>query len=247
MKIHFLALDIIAKNRMTIFAGMKILLVEDEPKVAAFIRKGLEEQNHEIEHAYDGFFGQKLALEKDFDLVILDVILPKISGVEVCREIRLHKKDVPILMLTALGTTDDKVLGFESGADDYLVKPFQFRELLARINALYRRRERKKEETVFHVADLEVNLDTKTVKRGDMVVKLTAREFALLELFLRNKGRVLSRIDIAETLWDQEFESGSNVIDVYVNYLRNKIDKNFSPKLIHTMIGMGYVLKEEKS
>ena len=224
---------------------MKILLVEDEPKVAAFIRKGLEEQSHEVETAYDGLFGRKLALEKDYDLIILDVILPNMSGVDVCREIRLHKGNVPILMLTALGSTDDKVTGFESGADDYLVKPFHFRELLARVNALYRRRNKEKEETILKVADLEVNLDSKMVKRGDVQVKLTAREFALLELFLRNKGRVLSRVDISESLWDQEFEAGSNVIDVYVNYLRNKIDKNFSPRLIHTMIGMGYVLKEE--
>ncbi len=225
---------------------MKILLVEDEPKVAAFIRKGLEEQGHEVDHAYDGKFGLKLALEKDFDLLILDVILPQINGIDVCREIRKHNQEVPILMLTALGTTDDKVTGLDAGADDYLVKPFQFKELIARIKALSRRRQRVHEEKIYRVADLIVDVNAKTVIRDNISIKLTAREFALLELFLRNKGRVLSRIDIAEALWDQQFDTGSNVIDVYVNYLRNKIDKNFSPKLIHTMIGMGYVLKEEE-
>ena len=224
---------------------MKILLVEDEPKVAAFIRKGLEEQGHQVEHAYDGKFGLKLASENDFDLIILDVILPHINGIDVCREIRKDNQAVPILMLTALGTTDDKVTGLDAGADDYLVKPFQFKELVARINALSRRRQRVQNEPVYRIADLAVDVNAKTVIRDNTPIKLTAREFALLELFLRNKGRVLSRTDIAEALWDQQFDSGSNVIDVYVNYLRNKIDKNFSPKLIHTMIGMGYVLKEE--
>jgi len=227
------------------FVGMKILLVEDEPKVVAFIRKGLEEQGHEVDNAYDGKFGIKLALEKDFDLLILDVILPHVNGIDVCREVRKANPSVPILMLTALGTTDDKVTGLEAGADDYLVKPFQFKELVARINALSRRRQRGHEETIYRVADLVVDMNAKTVVRDSNPIKLTAREFALLELFLRNKGRVLSRVDISESLWDQEFDAGSNVIDVYVNYLRNKIDKNFSPKLIHTMIGMGYVLKEE--
>ncbi|MCX6292298.1 MAG: response regulator transcription factor [Bacteroidetes bacterium] len=223
---------------------MKILLVEDEPKVAAFIRKGLEELNHEVVHAYDGVFGKKLAFEQEFDVIILDVILPQLNGMEVCREIRKHNRQVPILMLTALGTTDDKVTGLDSGADDYLVKPFQFRELIARLNALYRRKDSTLNETVLRIADLEANLDTKMVKRGEVMIRLTAREFSLLELFLKNKGKVLSRVDIAETLWDQQFDSGSNVIDVYVNYLRNKIDKEFPDKLIHTVIGMGYVLKQ---
>jgi DNA-binding response OmpR family regulator len=223
---------------------MKILLVEDEQKVAAFIHKGLEEQGHQVQHAYDGKSGLDLALENDFDLIILDVILPNINGIDVCRIVRKNNEEVPILMLTALGTTDDKVNGLEAGADDYLVKPFQFKEFVARINALSRRRQQK-QEAVYRIADLVVNINSKTVLRNDILIKLTAREFELLELLLRNKGRVLSRIDIAESLWDQQFDSGSNVIDVYVNYLRNKIDKNFSPKLIHTMIGMGYVLREE--
>jgi two-component system copper resistance phosphate regulon response regulator CusR len=224
---------------------MKILLVEDEPKVASFIRKGLEEQGHVMEHAYDGRFGLKLALGDDFDLIILDVILPLINGIEVCREIRKEDREVAILMLTALGTTDDKVTGLDAGADDYLVKPFQFKELIARINALSRRRHREQEEIVYHFADLTVDVNARTVVRGDIHIKLTAREFALLELFLRNKGRVLSRADIAEALWSEQFDSGSNIIDVYVNYLRNKIDKPFSKKLLHTIIGMGYVMKEE--
>ena len=223
---------------------MKILLVEDEPKVAGFIRKGLEEQMHEIDQAYDGEMGKKLATQKDFDLIILDVILPKLDGVEVCRAIRKVNQQVPILMLTALGTTDDKVRGLESGADDYLVKPFQFKELLARVNALGRRRERIKAEPVYKVADLVMDNSSKEVHRGNELIRLTAREFLLLELFIKNKGRVLSRSEISEVLWDQSFESGSNVIDVYVNYLRNKIDKPFVKKLIHTVVGMGYILKD---
>jgi two-component system copper resistance phosphate regulon response regulator CusR len=224
---------------------MRILLVEDEPKVASFIRKGLEEQMHEIIQAYDGEMGKRLAAEKDYDLIILDIILPKADGLEVCRHIRSHNATVPILMLTALGTTDDKVTGLESGADDYLVKPFQFKELVARVNALGRRKERGSQETIYRLADLEMNLSSKEVKREEAKIKLTAREFRLLELFMKNKGKVLSRPEIAELLWEDSFDSGSNVIDVYVNYLRNKIDKPFDKKLLHTVIGMGYVLKEE--
>ncbi len=224
---------------------MKILLVEDEPKVAAFIKKGLEEQQHEITEAYDGLMGKRFAFESDFDLIVLDINLPLLNGIELCRLIRKENNSIPILMLTALGTTDDKVIGFNAGADDYLVKPFQFRELIARVNALGRRKNLKQEETIISVADLSVNLQTMEVKRSNVLIKLTAKEFRLLEFFLRNKGRVLSRIDISEAIWDEQFESGSNVIDVYVNYLRNKIDKNFSPKLIHTIVGLGYAFKVE--
>jgi DNA-binding response OmpR family regulator len=223
---------------------MRILLVEDEPKVAAFIKKGLEEQSYEVDQAYDGFFGKKLALENDYDLIILDVILPQKNGLEVCKEIRQVKPGVAILMLTALGSTDDKILGLDSGADDYLVKPFVFQELVARIRALTRRSYDAPANEILKLADLELNLTRKTVSRSATPINLTAREFALLHYLMRNRGRVVSRVDIIEQVWETSFDTGSNVIDVYINFLRKKIDKDFSPKLIHTLVGMGYVLKE---
>lgn len=223
---------------------MKILVVEDEPKVSSFIKKGLEEQAYEVDVAYDGYFGQKLAIENEYDLIILDVILPKQSGVEVCRQIRQQKSATPILMLTALGSTEDKILGLDSGADDYLVKPFVFQELLARIRALTRRVYEVPTNEILKIADLELNLTKKMVSRSGVPINLTAREFALLYYLLRNKERVVSRVDIIEQVWETSFDTGSNVIDVYINFLRKKIDKDFSPKLIHTLVGMGYVLKE---
>jgi len=223
---------------------MKILVVEDEPKVSSFIKKGLEEQSYDVDVAYDGYFGKKLAIENEYDLVILDVILPKQSGVEVCREIRQQKPAIPILMLTALGSTDDKILGLDSGADDYLVKPFVFQELLARIRALTRRAYEAPNNEILKIADLELNLTRKSVTRSGVPISLTAREFSLLHYLLRNKERVVSRVDIIEQVWETSFDTGSNVIDVYINFLRKKIDKDFSPKLIHTLVGMGYVLKE---
>ncbi|MGV3587070.1 MAG: response regulator transcription factor [Adhaeribacter sp.] len=223
---------------------MKILVVEDEQKVSSFIKKGLEEQSYDVDVAYDGYFGKKLAIENEYDLVILDVILPKQSGVEACREIRQQKPAIPILMLTALGSTDDKILGLDSGADDYLVKPFVFQELLARIRALTRRAYEAPNNEILKMADLELNLTRKTVTRSGVPINLTAREFSLLHYLLRNKERVVSRVDIIEQVWETSFDTGSNVIDVYINFLRKKIDKDFSPKLIHTLVGMGYVLKE---
>lgn len=225
---------------------MKVLLVEDEIKVAAFIKQGLEEIGYEVDMTHDGLKGKKLSHDNHYDLLILDVMLPNKSGLEICSEVRKFNKDVPILMLTALGTTDDKVNGLEAGADDYLVKPFHFKEFLARVKALTRRRKDTTEDDTLRIADLEMNLVTKDVKRAGKSIKLTAREFDLLEYFIRNTGRVLNRADIAGTVWDINFDTGTNVVDVYVNYLRNKIDKGFSPKLIHTLVGMGYVLKEER-
>ena len=224
---------------------MNILLIEDEPKVADFIRKGLQEQLNHVELAYDGLFGEKLALENEYDLVILDVILPGISGLELCRRIRTYKTDLPILMLTALGATKDKVAGLESGADDYLVKPFHFEELLARVKALGRRRMLVSPGITYSIADLEVDGYKKTVRRAGKDILLTAKEFSLLELLIINKNRVLSRTQIAETVWGINYDRGTNLIDVYINYLRSKIDRGFEPTLIHTVIGMGYVLKEE--
>ncbi|TXK51878.1 response regulator transcription factor [Pontibacter qinzhouensis] len=224
---------------------MKILLIEDEPKVASFIKKGLEEQSYEVDLAYDGFFGVKLALQHDYDLIILDIILPNASGLDICRQIRKQNLSVSILMLTALGTTDDKIVGLDAGADDYLTKPFEFKELLARIRALTRRSADITPGEKLNLSDLEMDMVKKTVTRAGQQITLTAREFSLLYYLLRNKGRVVSRVDIVENVWETSFDTGSNVIDVYINFLRKKIDKNFSPKLIHTLVGMGYVLKDD--
>jgi two-component system copper resistance phosphate regulon response regulator CusR len=223
---------------------MRILLVEDEPKVTSFIQKGLQEQTFEVDIAYDGYLGLKMALSNAYDVLILDVNMPQINGFELCRKLRAEHVTTPVLMLTAFGTTDDKVTGFESGADDYLVKPFEFRELVARIKALHKRNT-PTENHLLKLADLELNLHEKTAKRGDKKIDLTAKEFALLEYFIRNKNRVVSRVDIAEKVWEVSFDTGTNVIDVYVNFLRKKVDKNFDAKLIHTVIGMGYIMKED--
>jgi len=228
---------------------MNILVIEDEQKVAAFLKNGLEEQGHQIDLAYDGYTGEKLAISKDYDIILLDVIIPVTNGIELCKKIKTVKANLPILMLTALGTTDDKVAGFDSGADDYLVKPFEFKELLARIKALTKRIHAKSElptiSNILTVADLQLDLDKKVAIRGNKTISLTAKEFSLLEYFMRNKGRVISRPDIAERVWDVTFDTGTNVVEVYVNILRRKIDKDFPNKLIHTRIGLGYVMQEQ--
>ncbi|MFN0048951.1 MAG: response regulator [Cytophagales bacterium] len=226
---------------------MKILIVEDEPKVASFIKKGLEEQAYIVEQAFDGAIGKKMAMSNVYDLLILDVNLPGINGFDLCRILRAHGIKTPILMLTALGTTDDKVVGFDAGADDYLVKPFEFRELLARIKALHKRSSSDLAQVanVLKISDLELDLDQKIAIRQGHKIDLTAKEFALLEYFLRNKGKVVSRIDIAEKVWEINFDTGTNVIDVYVNFLRKKVDKDYAKRLIHTVVGMGYILKED--
>ncbi|MGV3588759.1 MAG: response regulator transcription factor [Adhaeribacter sp.] len=223
---------------------MNILLVEDEPNVAAFIKKGLQEQGYEVEVAYDGTTGKMLASRNLYNLIILDIIMPGINGLDLCKAIRSYDKKTPVLMLTALGTTDDVVTGLDNGADDYIPKPFKFKELLARVRALTRRNAGSEAAVNMSIADLELNLDTKTASRSGKEIILTAREFALLEYFMKNKGKVLSRLDLLENVWDFNMDLGSNVVDVYVNYLRNKIDKDFQPKLIQTVIGMGYSLKE---
>ena len=222
---------------------MNILLIEDEPKVAAFIKKGLEEQLNNITLAYDGSTGSKLALEQDFDLIIMDVVLPEINGFDLCKQIRKYKKELPILMLSALGTVSDKVKGLENGADDYLTKPFHFDELLARIRALDRRRSNVLPDTIYQVDDLQMDCYRKTVTRAGKDIQLTVKEFTLLEVLMFNKNRVLSRVYIAESVWGINFNRGTNLIDVYINYLRSKIDKGHPKQLIQTVIGMGYVLK----
>lgn len=224
---------------------MHILFVEDEPNVVAFVKKGLQEQSFEVDVAYDGMTGKSLAMQKDYSLIILDVILPNSNGIEVCQAIRKLNQTVPILMLTALGSTDDVVTGLDAGADDYLTKPFKFKELLARVRALTRRNNLGMQTNLLTVGDLEVNLDTKTVSRAGKTIVLTAKEFSLLEYFIRNKGKVLSRLDLLENVWELNFDLSSNVVEVYVNYLRNKVDKDFDRKLIRTVIGMGYVMKAQ--
>ena len=223
----------------------KILIVEDEPKVANFIKKGLDELTFAVDVVYDGIAGRDRALTGSFDVIMLDVNLPGINGFEICKQLRDRSILTPVLMLTALGSTDDKLAGFDSGADDYLVKPFEFRELVARVRALIKRVQvAKRPQNIITVANLEINTDAKTVKRNDTLIELTAKEFNLLEYLVKNQGRVVSRAEISEHIWDINFDTGTNIIDVYVNFLRKKIDRDFTPKLIHTVIGMGYILKE---
>lgn len=224
----------------------KILIVEDEVKVATFIKKGLQTQNFEAEIAETGSEAKRFFDEGMFDLIILDIGLPDMSGLEVCEYIRGKNTKIPILMLTALGSVADKLSGFEVGTDDYVVKPFDFMELLVRVKALLKRTiEIEQPAEKLQEADLELDLKEKVARRDGRVVELTAKEFSLLEYLMLNKGRVVSKVDIAEKVWDINFDTGTNFIEVYVNYLRNKIDKGFSNKLIHTIVGMGYMLKNK--
>jgi len=227
-------------------AILNILIVEDEKKIADSLKQGLSENGFYTQVCYDGGMGLKLFRHGVFDLVILDINLPGLNGYDLCKAIRHSNPDVPVIMLTAMNTVDNKIEGFDVGADDYIVKPFDFRELLVRIRALLKRLHSPvPKDTQLKVDDLIMNLDSKEVIREGKSISLTAKEFQLLEYFLRNKNRVLSRADIALNVWDIDFDSGTNVIDVYVNYLRKKIDKGFENPLIHTQIGMGYVLKDK--
>lgn len=227
---------------------MLILVIEDDRRLAGLIKRGLEDQSFSVTLAHDGYAGKKMAMNSDYDLIITDIILPKINGIDLCKEIRKTKPEVPIIMLTALGTTDDKVEGFDAGANDYLVKPFDFRELYARIYALLKRTHVSAKPSVFilRYGDLELNRKTKTVRRSGKEISLTPKEFKLLEYMIENNERVLSRAEIADKVWDTHFDTGTNFIDVYINYLRKKIDKDFKAKLIHTKPGMGFIFKEEK-
>lgn len=223
---------------------MRILVVEDEKKVARFIQQGLEEEHYTVDVAHDGIAGMSLAESQNYDAIVLDVMLPGKNGIELTRELRARKRTTPILMLTAKTSTEDKVEGLDSGADDYLTKPFAFAELLARVRSLLRRGAQEK-STVLSLGDLELDTITHKAQRGNRPIELTAKEYALLEFFLRNKERVLSRTIIAEHIWDYHFDTGTNLIDVYINHLRNKVDSGFEKKLIHTVRGVGYVLKED--
>lgn len=226
---------------------MKVLIIEDEVKTVQSLKKGLEEHQIQVEFAHDGHAGRQMAASGNFDVIISDVVMPKLSGFELVRSLREAGTATPILLLTAMGATDDKVTGFEAGADDYLVKPFEFKELLVRLRALARRgKEGAAPKTILQFADLEMNLDAKTCHRNGKKIDLTPKEFALMEYLIRNQGRVVSKTEIAEKVWDINFDTGTNVIEVYVSYLRNKLDRPFDKKLIHTMFGLGYVLKEEE-
>lgn len=224
----------------------RILLVEDEPKIADTLRFGLSENGFEVFVAYNGKIGYKMFQNNSLDIIILDINIPELDGYQLCKMIREGNKNIPIIMLTALSTIDDKIEGYDAGADDYISKPFEFKELLMKIRVLLRRTADNHYPvgTVLHAGSLHMNLDTKEVKRDDVTINLTAKEFQLLEYLLRNKNRVVSRADIAINVWDIDFDSNTNIIDVYINYIRNKIDKPFPNKLIQTHVGMGYVLKE---
>ena len=225
---------------------MHILVIEDEAKVASFIRRGLEAEHYSVDIALDGEAGLIQAFDQDYDLIILDVMLPKRDGLSVLQELRRHKLRVPVLMLTARDTVAAKVEGLDHGADDYLTKPFAFEELLARIRALLRRGSQT-QAAVLTLADLRLDPVSREITRAGKRIELTAKEFALLEFFLHQPGRVLSRVVIAQHVWGVDFDTFTNVIDVYVNYVRKKIDADFSPKLIHTVRGVGYVLKEAEA
>ena len=226
-------------------ADLNILLVEDEKKIADILRKGLGEHQYHVDVAYDGLVGQKVFDAHNFDLVILDLNLPGMNGYDLCKHIRSRNEKVPVIMLTALSSTDDKILGFDAGADDYIIKPFDFKELLVRIRALLKRiYQQVPSGNMLKVSDVVMNLESKEVTRSGKSINLTAKEFQLLEYLVRNKNRVVSRADIALRVWDIDFDTKTNVIDVYVNFLRKKIDRDFEPKLIHTQVGMGYILKD---
>jgi DNA-binding response OmpR family regulator len=225
----------------------KILVVEDEKKIADTLKLGLEEHGFDVEVAYDGKIGYQIFLLHPFDLVILDINLPGMNGYDLCKAIRSQQEHLPVIMLTSMSSLDNKVEGYDAGADDYLTKPFEFRELLLKIRVLLRRTTNDvlPVGNILKAADLEMNLDTRIVTRSGKTINLTAKEFQLLEYLLRNKNRVVSRADLSLNVWDADFNSNTNVIDVYISYLRNKVDRDFDYKLIQTYIGMGYILKEK--
>lgn len=225
---------------------MNLLIIEDEVKVATNLKASLEENGYEVTVTYDGTMGLKMLQQKTFDILLCDVILPGQNGVEICRQVRSGFPHIKIILLTALGTIEDKVDGLEAGADDYMVKPFDLRELLARIRAVTKRGSLGEGKSVpFMVADLELNVLKKTASRAGRQIDLTAKEYALLHYLMTNRGRVVSRMEITEQVWDMDFDPGTNVVDVYINILRKKIDKDQDQKLIHTKIGMGYILTDE--
>jgi heavy metal response regulator len=223
---------------------MRILIVEDEKKVANFIKKGLEEEHYAVDTAEDGEAGLYLIEVNNYDLIVLDLMIPKIDGLEVLKRLRSRKNNVPVLVLTAKDSVEDRVTGLDTGCDDYLTKPFAFTEFLARVRALLRR-ERTEKEPILRIADLTLSQVTHKVTRGGREIELTSKEYALLEYFMRNPDKVLTRTMISEHVWDYHFDSMTNVVDVYVNYLRKSIDEGFPVRLIQTVRGVGFILKEE--
>lgn len=223
---------------------MRLLVVEDEKKLASFLKKGFEEEHFAVDVAYDGEEGWYLSEVSDYDAIILDIMLPKMDGLSLCRKLRSRQKDTPIILLTAKDRVEDKVTGLNLGADDYLVKPFAFAELLARVRALLRRKG-SSFVSQLQVGDLVLDPVSHRVSRGGKLIDLTAKEYALLEFLMRHAGEVVTRTQIIEHVWDQHFDSDTNVVGVYITYLRQKIDHQFEPKLIHTIRGVGYVLREE--
>lgn len=232
---------------LTIKYIMKVLLVEDEPKMVRSLKKGLEENMIEVDAAMDGAAGGRLAEANDYAVIISDVMMPEMNGIDMLRQLRQNGNLTPVILLTALGQTDEKVSGFEAGADDYLTKPFEFRELLMRIRALARRPQASYQQapTLLRFADVEMNLEKKECLRSGQRILLTPREFALMEYLMRNPGRVISKAEISERVWNLSFDTGTNFVEVYFNFLRKKLDKGFSKKLIHTQFRIGYVLREE--
>lgn len=225
---------------------MKILIVEDEPNVVSVLKRGLDNDDFEISVAPDGFIALELVAAHVFSLIILDTMLPGINGLDLCKQIKKSYPQIPVIMLTALGSTENIVNGLDNGADDYMVKPFKIAELNARIRTLLRRYAGiRQSEELINVGNLQINLSAKTVTRATQEITLTATEYRLLQYLAKNKNRTLSRIDILENVWDIDFNMGTNVVDVYVNYLRKKIDKGFDSPLIHTVVGLGYMLKEK--
>jgi len=225
---------------------INILIVEDEKKIADTLNYGLTENDYQVQVAYDGILGLHMFNNHNFQLVIADINLPGMNGYELCKAIRLQNEMVPIIMLTAMSSLPDKVEGYNAGTDDYLTKPFEFKELLLKIRVLLKRVQlpHMPVGNLLKAADLEMNLDSKEVKRQGKTINLTAKEFQLLEYLLKNKNRVLSRADIAVNVWEVDFDTNTNVIDVYINYVRKKVDRDFAQKLIQTHVGMGYILKE---
>lgn len=225
---------------------INILIIEDEQRLAEILKKQLAESAFCVDIALDGYIGKQMVERNKYNLVILDINLPLINGYDLCKEIRATNSNIPIIMLTALGTSDNKVAGFEVGADDYIIKPFDFRELLARINVFLRRSNLIDTTVRLRIADLEMDMSTKTVTRSNKKIELTAKESLLLEMFLKNKEKLLSREFIIENVWGIDFDPSTNIIDVYVNYLRKKIDKDYEPKLIHTKFGFGFYCSEKE-
>ena len=225
----------------------KILIVEDEKKIAETLKFGLMENGFYVEVAYDGSIGYKLFESLKFNLIVLDINLPGINGYDFCKMVRTKNSNVPVIMLTAFSSLKDKIEGYDAGADDYIIKPFEFKELLMKIRVLLKRTMNQSIPvgTTLIAGNLTMNLDRKEVKRGETIINLTAKEFQLLEYLLRNKNRSVSRADIAINVWDIDFDTNTNVIDVYINYVRNKVDKPFDQKLIQTQVGMGYILKAD--